>query len=79
MINKLTFGLFTEQDTKSFMRLMAYVKPYKFRIIVALLAIIGVAITESYPQPLSPLWLTKDLLSLMVCRQSKTVRGWLLA
>lgn len=48
MINKLTFGLFTEQDTKSFMRLMAYVKPYKFRIIVALLAIIGVAITESY-------------------------------
>ncbi len=48
MINKLTFGLFTKQDTKSFMRLMAYVKPYKFRIIVALLAIIGVAITESY-------------------------------
>lgn len=48
MINKLTFGLFTEQDAKSFMRLMAYVKPYKFRIIVALLAIIGVAITESY-------------------------------
>ncbi len=48
MINKLTFGLFTKQDAKSFMRLMAYVKPYKFRIIVALLAIIGVAITESY-------------------------------
>lgn len=48
MIHKLTFGLFTKQDSVSFMRLMAYVKPYKFRIIVALLAIIGVAITESY-------------------------------
>ncbi|USZ14930.1 lipid A export permease/ATP-binding protein MsbA [Moraxella sp. FZFQ2102] len=48
MINKLTFGLFSREDTKSFMRLMAYVKPYKFRIIVALFAIVGVAFTESY-------------------------------
>ncbi len=48
MINKLTFGLFTEQDTQSFMRLMAYVKPFKIRIFFALLAIIGVAFTESY-------------------------------
>lgn len=48
MIHKLTFGLFTKQDSKSFMRLMRYVKPYKLRIACALLAIIGVAITESY-------------------------------
>lgn len=48
MINKLTFGLFTEQDTKSFMRLMRYVKPFKGRICIALLAIMGVAFTESY-------------------------------
>lgn len=48
MISKLTFGLFSKEDTKSFMRLMTYVKPYKFRIIIALLAIVGVAFTESY-------------------------------
>lgn len=48
MISKLTFGLFTEQDAKSFMRLMKYVKPYKLRIAFALVAIIGVALTESY-------------------------------
>lgn len=48
MIHKLTFGLFTEQDTKSFMRLLVYIKPYKLRIIGALFAIIGVAFTESY-------------------------------
>lgn len=48
MIHKLTFGLFTKQDTASFVRLIAYVKPYKARIFFALLAIIGVAITESY-------------------------------
>ncbi|OOR87899.1 lipid A export permease/ATP-binding protein MsbA [Moraxella caviae] len=48
MIHKLTFGLFTKQDTASFMRLMAYVKPYKARIAIALLAIVGVALTESY-------------------------------
>ncbi|ASK26972.1 lipid A export permease/ATP-binding protein MsbA [Neisseria chenwenguii] len=48
MIEKLTFGLFSKEDTKSFMRLMAYVKPYKARIIWALLAIVGVAATESY-------------------------------
>ncbi|QEY23506.1 lipid A export permease/ATP-binding protein MsbA [Neisseria animalis] len=48
MIEKLTFGLFSKEDTKSFMRLMNYVKPYKARIIWALLAIVGVAATESY-------------------------------
>ena len=48
MISKLTFGLFTKQDTKSFMRLMKYVKPYTLRIIIALFAIVGVAFTESY-------------------------------
>lgn len=48
MIEQLTFGLFTKQDTRSFMRLMIYVKPYKWRIFFALLAIVGVAITESY-------------------------------
>ena len=48
MISKLTFGLFTEKDAQSFMRLMNYVKPYKARIFFALLAIVGVAITESY-------------------------------
>lgn len=48
MIEKLTFGLFKEEDARNFMRLMAYAKPYKARIIFALFAIIGVAITESY-------------------------------
>ena len=48
MINKLTFGLFSEQDTKSFMRLMVYIKPYKLRIAFALMAIVGVALSESY-------------------------------
>ncbi|WP_327037526.1 lipid A export permease/ATP-binding protein MsbA [Moraxella canis] len=48
MISKLTFGLFSEKDTASFMRLMAYIKPYKARILFALLAIVGVALSESY-------------------------------
>ena len=48
MIEKLTFGLFTKVDTHNFMRLLTYVKPYKARIIWALLAIVGVAATESY-------------------------------
>ncbi|MCP1659906.1 lipid A export permease/ATP-binding protein MsbA [Neisseria perflava] len=48
MIEKLTFGLFTKDDTRSFMRLMNYVKPYKARIIWALVATAGVAATESY-------------------------------
>lgn len=48
MIEKFTFGLFTKEDTRSFMRLLAYVCPYKARIIWALVAIFGVAATESY-------------------------------
>lgn len=48
MIEKLTFGLFKKEDARSFMRLMAYVRPYKIRIIAALIAIFGVAATESY-------------------------------
>ncbi|ULJ69932.1 lipid A export permease/ATP-binding protein MsbA [Wielerella bovis] len=48
MISKLTFGLFSEKDAHNFMRLMSYVKPFKGRIFLALLAIIGVAFTESY-------------------------------
>lgn len=48
MISKLTFGLFSEDDAKNFMRLMAYVKPYRGRIVLALFAIMGVAFTESY-------------------------------
>ena len=48
MIEKLTFGLFSKKDTQSFMRLMSYIRPYKARIIFALLAIVGVAATESY-------------------------------
>ncbi len=48
MIEKFTFGLFTKEDTRSFMRLLAYVRPYKARIIWALVAIFGVAATESY-------------------------------
>ena len=48
MIEKLTFGLFTKEDSHHFMRLMDYVRPYKARIIFALLAIVGVAATESY-------------------------------
>lgn len=48
MIHKLTFGLFTKKDTESFNRLMVYITPYKLRIILALFAIIGVALSESY-------------------------------
>lgn len=48
MINKLTFGLFTKKDAHSFMRLTKYIKPYKARVFFALLAIVGVAFTESY-------------------------------
>ena len=48
MIEKLAFGLFSKEDSHSFMRLMDYVRPYKSRIIFALLAIVGVAATESY-------------------------------
>ena len=48
MLNKLFFGIFKEQDTKSFMRLMTYIKRYKVRIFIALLATAGVAFTESY-------------------------------
>ena len=48
MIEKLTFGLFTEQDARSFTRLLVYIKPYKFRLFWAILAIVGVAFTESY-------------------------------
>lgn len=43
MLNKLFFGIFKEQDTKSFMRLMTYIKRYKVRIFIALLATAGVA------------------------------------
>lgn len=48
MISKLTFGLFKKTDTQSFLRLMVYIKPYKMRLMAALLAIFGVALTESY-------------------------------
>lgn len=48
IITLLTFGLFTQQDTASFMRLMHYVKPYKLRILIAFFAITGVAFTDSY-------------------------------
>ena len=48
MIEKLTFGLFSEDDARSFMRLMEYVRPYRRKIFYALLAIVGVAMVESY-------------------------------
>ena len=48
MISQLTFGLFSNKDSENFMRLMKYIKPYKVRIGFALLAIVGVAFTESY-------------------------------
>ena len=48
MLNKLFFGIFKEQDTKNFMRLMTYIKHYKVRIFIALIATAGVAFTESY-------------------------------
>lgn len=48
MIHKLTFGIFSKQDVNSFSRLLVYIKPYKLRIIFAIIAIIGVALTESY-------------------------------
>ena len=40
MIEKLTFGLFSKEDSHNFMRLMEYVRPYKSRIIFALIAIV---------------------------------------
>ena len=48
MLNKLFFGIFKEQDTRNFMRLMIYIKRYKVRIMIALIATAGVAFTESY-------------------------------
>ena len=48
MIEKLTFGLFSKEDSHNFMRLMEYVRPYKSRIVFALIAIMGIAATESY-------------------------------
>ena len=48
MIEKLTFGLFTEKDAHSFTRLLTYLKPYKVRLFWAVVAIVGVAFTESY-------------------------------
>ena len=48
MFSKLFFGVFRESDTKNFMRLMTYIKRYKVRIFIALLATAGVAFTESY-------------------------------
>ena len=48
MMSKIFFGVFKEQDTKNFMRLMTYIKRYKVRIFIALLATAGVAFTESY-------------------------------
>ena len=48
MIEKLTFGLFKQEDARNFMRLTAYIRPYKIRIVAALIAIFGVAATESY-------------------------------
>ena len=48
MLSKLFFGVFKQQDTKNFMRLMTYIKRYKVRIFIALLATAGVAFTESY-------------------------------
>jgi subfamily B ATP-binding cassette protein MsbA len=48
MLNKLFFGIFKEQDTKNFMRLMTYIQRYKARIVIALIATAGVAFTESY-------------------------------
>lgn len=48
MIDKLTFGLFTKQDAHNFVRLLAYIKPYKMRLLGAIIAIVGVAFTESY-------------------------------
>ena len=48
MIKKLFFGGFSSDDTRSFIRLTAYIRPYKWRIAAAVVAIIGVAATESY-------------------------------
>ena len=64
MIEKLTFGLFTQEDSRSFMRLMAYIRPYKVRIIFALIAILGVAATESYLAAFIAPWSTKASLRL---------------
>lgn len=42
------FSFWSKKDAGSFLRLMAYVSPYKMRIVLALVAIIGVAAIESY-------------------------------
>ena len=61
MIEKLTFGLFTQEDSRSFMRLMAYIRPYKTRIIFALIAILASPPPKAILPPSSPPWSTKVL------------------
>lgn len=61
MIHKLTFGIFSKQDVNSFSRLLIYIKPYKLRIIFAIIAIIGVALTESYLAAFIAPWSMKVL------------------
>ena len=61
MTEQTNFSLFNKKDTRNFMRLLKYLTPYKIRIVWALLAIMVVAVTESYLAaatlpPLSPLW-----------------------
>lgn len=81
MIDKLSFGLFKPAETQSFVRLLVYIKPYKTRLVVALLAIFGVALTESYlaafiaplinhgfeaPKQIAPIALNDDFVSQLV-------------
>ena len=55
-LNKWSLGFFNKQDNASFARLLRYILQYKARLFYTLLAIIGVAVTESmlplFMQPL---------------------------
>lgn len=48
MLIKLIAKRFTTAEAQNFMRLLVFVRPYKMRLVYALLAIVGVAATESY-------------------------------
>ncbi len=63
-LNKWSLGFLTKQDNASFTRLLHYIFQYKSRLIYALLAIVGVAATESmlalFMQPLIDVGFSKS-------------------
>lgn len=48
MLSKLLSNFINIKDTQNFSRLMSYVAVYKWRLVFALIATVGVAFTESY-------------------------------